>query len=175
MMQSNLLQVFLAFFKVGMFTFGGGYAMIPLIEREIIRNRGWLTPTEFVDMIAIAEMTPGPIAVNTATFVGYRLGGVLGSAVSTVGVVLPSAIIVLAAAVLVSKTRTLAYVDAAFKGIRPAVVGLVAYAGLSVLTTSVADLKSAAIAAVTLGLLASRRVHPILIIALAGLLGGLLF
>lgn len=83
------LKLFLSFVKIGLFSFGGGYAMIPLIQKEI-ESHGWLTPSQFIDIIAIAEMTPGPIAINSATFVGYNTAGFLGGAVATFGVALPS-------------------------------------------------------------------------------------
>ena len=97
----NLLHIYLSFAKVGLFTFGGGYAMLPLIESDIIQKRGWLTMAEFTDMVAIAEITPGPIAVNSATFVGYKLAGIIGGIVATLGVITPSIVIVLALAALV--------------------------------------------------------------------------
>ena len=88
-----LLKLFWSFLQIGLFTFGGGYAMLPLIQREIIDVNGWLTMEQFLDIVAVAEMTPGPIAINSATFVGYRVAGVLGSFAATFGVVLPSFII----------------------------------------------------------------------------------
>jgi chromate transporter len=88
------LNLFLTFFKIGLFSFGGGYGMIPLIEREIVLN-GWITGKEFVEIISISEMTPGPIAINTATFIGYKLGGIPGAMLATAGVVIPSLIIIL--------------------------------------------------------------------------------
>ncbi|NLV89566.1 MAG: chromate transporter, partial [Tissierellia bacterium] len=89
----NLIKLFISFFKIGAFSFGGGYAMLPLIKEEIIDVHGWLTNTEFIDIIAISEMTPGPIAINSATFLGYKVAGVLGSVVATIAVVLPSFIV----------------------------------------------------------------------------------
>ncbi|HBR25334.1 MAG TPA: chromate transporter, partial [Firmicutes bacterium] len=123
-----LLRLFLSFMEIGMFTFGGGYAMLPLIQREIIDVNGWLTMEQFLDIVAVAEMTPGPIAINSATFVGYRVAGVLGSLVATFGVVLPSFVIVLIIAALFKRFKYLASVQAASKGIRSAVVALIALA-----------------------------------------------
>ena len=91
----TLWQVFATFFKIGAFTFGGGYAMIPLIQRETVENHNWVTEDDILEIIAIAESTPGPIAINSATFVGYRTCGVLGSMCATIGVVLPSFVIIL--------------------------------------------------------------------------------
>ncbi len=99
------LDLFLSFFKIGLFSFGGGYAMIPLIQKEITRN-GWITPSEFVDIIAIAEMTPGPIAVNSATFVGYKTAGLFGGLVATIGVALPSAMLIFLIADFIQKYKT---------------------------------------------------------------------
>ena len=89
-----LIQLFMTFFKIGAFSFGGGYAMLPLLEEEVIRNHGWMTSGEFIDIFAISEMTPGPIAVNAATFLGFRVGGFLGAVVSTLAVILPSFIVI---------------------------------------------------------------------------------
>ena len=96
--KSKILTLFLTFLKIGAFTFGGGYAMIPLIQREIVLRRRWITDDDILEITAIAESTPGPIAVNSATFVGYRVGGLPGAALSTVGVVLPSFVIITAMA-----------------------------------------------------------------------------
>ena len=86
----NLISLFLIFMKIGLFTFGGGYAMIPLIQRETVNNKKWISDKDILDIVAIAESTPGPIAINAATFIGYRVGGFLGAMAATVGVVLPS-------------------------------------------------------------------------------------
>ena len=91
----KLWQIFAAFFKIGAFTFGGGLAMIPLIQKEAVENHGWVTDDDILEIVAIAESTPGPIAINAATFVGYRAAGILGSAVATFGTVLPSFVIIL--------------------------------------------------------------------------------
>ena len=90
----SLIQLFWAFFKIGLFTFGGGYAMIPLIQREVVENKKWVTDDEILGIIAIAESTPGPIAINSATFIGYKTCGFFGSLFATIGVVLPSFIII---------------------------------------------------------------------------------
>src|SRR5699024_9078016 len=119
-----LLKLFLSFFKIGAFTFGGGYAMIPLIQKEVITNQQWLTTREFIDIIAVAEMTPGPIAINSATFLGYKVSGVFGSVVATLGVVLPSFIVIGIIFYFLSKFRESSNVEQAFKGIRPVVLGL---------------------------------------------------
>ena len=119
-------QLFWTFFKIGAFTFGSGYAMIPMIEKEVIDRKRWFSREEFSDHFALAQSAPGPIALNTAVFVGYRQKGWTGSAVSLLGAVLPSFIILLAVAVWFPDIRDNGTVAAAFKGIRPAVVALIA-------------------------------------------------
>ena len=120
----KLLQVFWSFFKIGAFTFGGGYAMIPLIQKEAVEKRGWVTDDDILDIIAIAESTPGPIAINSATFVGYRAAGILGSAMATLGVVLPSFVIILAISFALQQFQDIKEVQWAFKGIGAGVVAL---------------------------------------------------
>ena len=120
----KLLQVFLSFFKIGAFTFGGGYAMIPLIQNEAVEKRGWVTDEDILDIIAIAESTPGPIAINSATFVGYRAAGVLGSVCATLGVVLPSFVIILLISFVLKQFQDIKAVQYAFHGIRAGVLAL---------------------------------------------------
>ncbi|MDD2512556.1 MAG: chromate transporter [Proteiniphilum sp.] len=118
-------ELFLVFFKIGAFTFGGGYAMIPLIRNEVVQKRGWLDDRAFMDMLAIAQSMPGPIALNTALFVGNKRLGFKGSLFSGAGVILPSFIIILLIAILFSQFRDNPLVERIFKGIRPAVVALI--------------------------------------------------
>ena len=118
------LQVFLSFFRIGAFTFGGGYAMIPLIQRETVEKRKWITDDDILEIIAIAESTPGPIAINSATFVGYRAAGVFGSVAATLGVVLPSFVIILALSFVLKEFQELEAVRYAFNGIRAGVLAL---------------------------------------------------
>ena len=121
---SIYLLLFLTFLKIGAVSFGGGYAMIPLMREECLAN-GWLTEDQILNFIAVAESTPGPIAVNMATFVGAREGGVLGSLVATLGIVLPSFIIILLIATLLTKLLKYAGVKAVLKSIRPAIIGMI--------------------------------------------------
>ena len=118
------LELFLTFFKIGLFTFGGGYAMIPLINDAVVKSN-WLTNEEFLNFLAVCESTPGPIAVNMATFVGSSQGGILGSVCATLGVVLPSFIIILAILVLLKKFLKYKGVQGFLSGVRPCVVGLI--------------------------------------------------
>ena len=118
------LQIFLSFFRIGAFTFGGGYAMIPLIQHEAVEKRKWVTDEDILDIVAIAESTPGPIAINSATFVGYRAAGILGSVCATLGVVLPSFVIILALSFVLAQFQQVQAVQYAFYGIRAGVLAL---------------------------------------------------
>ena len=120
-----LLNIFWSFFKIGIFTFGGGFAMIPLIEREIIERRKWIAKEDFLEMMVVAQSAPGPIALNTAVFVGYKMRGYAGALAATLGVVVPSFTVILLLAIFFSNVRNNPIVDAAFKGMRPAVVALI--------------------------------------------------
>ena len=125
-----ILTLFLSFFKIGAFTFGGGYAMLSLLENEFVEKRGWLTKEEFLDMVAIAESTPGPIAINSATFIGYKTAGTLGSASATLGVVLPSFIIIYVISLFLNQFLEIQLVQSAFKGIQACVVYLIGSTGI---------------------------------------------
>ena len=120
-----LLQVFATFFQIGAFTFGGGYAMIPLIQREAVENHHWVTDDDILDIITIAESTPGPIAINSATFVGYRAAGILGSVAATLGVVMPSFVIILLISMVLREFQQIRAVQYAFAGIRAGVLALI--------------------------------------------------
>ena len=122
---TSLSALFRSFFKIGLFTFGGGYAMIPLIEAEIINRRGWLARDEFMELLTLAQSSPGPIAINTSVFIGYKTRGVAGAAAAVCGAVLPSFICILVIAIFFAQVRHNVVVDAAFKGMRPAVVALI--------------------------------------------------
>lgn len=126
-------KLFLIMFKIGLFTFGGGYAMIPLIENEFVSKKKWLQDDEFVNMIAIAESTPGPIAINMATYIGYKQGKFWGSLLATLGVILPSFIIISLITLFLSRFLEFPVVAAAFKGIQVCVVFLILMAGIKML------------------------------------------
>ena len=125
MTMQRLTTIFVSFLKIGMFTFGGGYAMLPLIERELITKRKWIEQKEFLDLLTLAQSVPGPIAVNTSVFVGYKVRGLRGAAAALLGTVTPSFVIILAIAIFFAGIRQNPVVDAAFKGMRPAVVALI--------------------------------------------------
>ena len=124
-------QLFYTFFKIGLFGFGGGYAMLSMIQGEVVTRYGWLTPQEFTDIVAISQMTPGPIGINSATYVGFTAtGSVWGSVIATLAVVLPSFILMLVISKFFLKYQKHPAVEAVFSGLRPAVVGLLASAAL---------------------------------------------
>lgn len=138
----ELFELFITLFKIGLFTFGGGYAMLALLESELVEKKEWLEKDEFLDMVAIAESTPGPIAINCATYVGYKRGGVLGSACSTLGVVLPSFIIIFIISLFLDAFLTLELVGYAFRGIQAGVVYLILSAGVKMLKGMKRDVMS---------------------------------
>lgn len=129
----KILTLFLTFLKIGAFTFGGGYAMIALLENEFSEKKNWLTKEEFIDMTAIAESTPGPTAINSATFIGYKIGGFLGALVATIGVCIPSFFIIYIISLFFDKFLSLKYVGFAFKGIQVGVIYLIFSAGVRML------------------------------------------
>ena len=173
-----LLILFLTFFKIGAFTFGGGYAMIPLIQAEV-NAHGWLAAEEVINFIAIAESTPGPIAVNMATFVGTRMAGIPGAICATAGVVMPSFVIILIVAKCFRKFKSSRVISGCMSGLRPAVVGLIGSAvisvgktvlfpaGIAFGTTFFIALAIFAVCAV----LAFKKLHPIAVICIAAVLG----
>ena len=121
---NRYIQLFLSFIKIGLFTFGGGYAMIPIIQNEVITRRGWIKEGEFLDLLTLAQSAPGPISLNTAVFVGYKMYGYRGALTSLAGVVLPSFVILLVVAIFFSQIRHNPIIDAAFRGMQPIVVAI---------------------------------------------------
>ena len=130
------IQLFLSFLQIGLFSVGGGYAAIPLVQSLIVERQGWITMTEFTNLITIAEMTPGPIAVNSATFVGIKIAGIPGALAATFGCILPSCIIVTVIAKLYLKYRSMEVLQGVLGSLRPAVVAMIAAAGISILITA---------------------------------------
>ena len=130
------LQLFLSFLQIGLFSFGGGYAAMPLIQDQVVTANGWLSMPEFTDLITISQMTPGPIAINSATFVGMKIAGVPGAVAATVGCVFPSCFIVTLLARLYLKYRDMSLLQGILGSLRPAVVAMVAAAGISILITA---------------------------------------
>ena len=175
-----LAQLFLSFLQVGAFSIGGGYAAMPLIQAQVVERFGWLTMDEFTNLITIAEMTPGPIAVNSATFVGLRIGGVAGALIATFGCILPSLIIVSLLSWLYAKFRSGQAMQTVLSLLRPVVVALIASAALGILLTAVQtvdmlspeslslDWVNAALFAAALLLLRRFKANPIAVMAGCG-------
>ncbi len=178
------LQLFLSFLQIGAFSFGGGYAAMPLIQNQVVQLHPWLSQSEFTDLITISQMTPGPIAVNSATFVGTRIAGMPGALAATAGCVLPSCILVTLLAKIYLKYRNLSLLQGVLKSLRPAVIAMIAAAGVSILVTAfwgeaitsltVAELlpnisiQSASIFIGSLILLARFKMNPIHVMLLSG-------
>lgn len=186
------LRLIWAYLKIGLFGFGGGYAMLALIEREIV-GPGWITEQMFTDIVAISQMTPGPIGINSATYIGYvapgeasadfasPLWGVLGSIVCTLVVVLPSFVLVAYTSHFIRRHRESALIKGVFAGLRPVVVGLIASAALLLMNganfgTATPDvIASVAICIASFCIVYFTRIHPILVIVLAGAAGFIIF
>lgn len=167
-------QLFKAFFRVGILTFGGGYAMLPILRREVVETNAWCTDEELADYYAIGQCTPGIIAVNTATFIGYKLKGIPGGVFATLSLVLPSFLIILAIAAVLENFAHLPVVINAFAGIRVAVVALVLNAVLKLLKTSVVDKATLVIFLLVFILASVFSVSPVWFVLAAGLSGILL-
>ena len=175
------LQLFFSFLQVGMVSFGGGYAAMPLIQGQVVTAHKWLSMSEFTDLITISQMTPGPIAVNSATFVGIKIAGIPGALVATFGCILPSCIIVTVIAKLYLKYRNMAMLQGVLNSLRPAVVAMIASAGISILITAFWG-NAAAIAlagtkwslvvifVVCIVLLRKIKMNPIWVMVLAGVM-----
>ena len=174
------LQLFLSYLKIGFFGFGGGYAMLSLIQNEIVEQQGWLTASQFADIVAVSQMTPGPIAINSATYIGYTVGGFWGSVVATFAVCLPALTVMLALTKFFLKLKDNNYVYGVLKGMRPVVVGMIAAAALLLMfpaqreDASFIDGWSWAIFGLTL-FASYKKVNPILLIVLSGIIGVVIY
>ena len=170
------LQLFISYLKIGFFGFGGGYAMLSLIQNEIVEQRGWITVSQFADIVAISQMTPGPIAINSATYIGYTVAGFWGSVVATVAVCLPALTVMLALTKFFLKLKDNRYVHGTITGMRPVVVGMIAAAALLLIfpeqraDSSFIDHWSWILFAATL-YASYKKVNPILLIALSAVAG----
>ena len=192
-----LLELFWAFFQIGLFSFGGGMAALPLIQDQVVDVHGWLTLAEFTDLITISQMTPGPIAINASTFVGTQVAGFAGSVVATLGCVTPSCMIISILAFIYARYKNLDLMQAILTGLRPAVVGLIATAGMAIIrmtfwagsdakathtvtgiiaeTLQSLDWFAITIFLGTIYLLRKFRLDPILVMVLCGILGGIYY
>lgn len=181
------LQLFWSFFQIGLFSIGGGYAALPLIQEQVVDVNPWLNITEFTNLITISQMTPGPIAINSATFVGNRIAGIGGSLVATFGCVLPSFIIVLILAKIYFKYKNITIMQGILNGLRPAVVALIASAAASIVitafwgeqgfSTNIDDINYIAIGLFLIGFLILRKfkTNPILVMAGSGVAGMIIY
>ncbi len=174
------LQLFLSFLQIGAFSFGGGYAAMPLIEEQVITIHQWITADTFADLVTIAEMTPGPIAINAATFVGTQVAGTSGAIAATLGCILPSCVFVTLLAFLYTRFRGLSLLQKTLASLRPAVVAMIAKAGVTILISAFfvggvisaepaqINLRMICYFAVALLLLRRAKFHPILVMVLCG-------
>ncbi|MBS5150472.1 MAG: chromate transporter [Butyricicoccus pullicaecorum] len=180
-------ELFWSFFQIGLFSIGGGHAAMPLIQNQVVDIHSWLTMSQFADIMTISEMTPGPIAINSATFVGIQTAGILGAIVSTLGCVFPSCIIVLTLAYIYYRFRGLSVIQGVLAGLRPAVVAMIASAGISLLIMAVygqqtlpsnlgqVDIIACIIFAAAFFILRKWKWNPIYVMAGSGVLGVLLY
>ncbi len=183
-----LLRLFIMFFKIGLVSFGGGYAMIPVVEAEL-GSMGWLSSQEFCNLIAVSEVTPGSVSVNTATFVGYRVAGILGGLFATLGIVMPSLLVVLLTSVFLLKYGNSRSIRSAFLWVKPAVAGLIIVAGVYVAKTCLFDgtalnplhftqlfnLRGILVFAITAYCLKTRKLSIMPLFGLSSLMGIILF
>lgn len=166
-----LIELFISFMRIGGFTFGGGYAMLPLIQKEIVERRGWASEEEVLDYFTIGQITPGVIAVNTATFIGYKKAGVLGGVVATLGVIFPSIVIISIIAAVLTNFAELPVVIHAFNGIRACVCVLILIAVYNMGKKSVVDVFTALIFIITAILTIMKVTSPIILVIVAGVVG----
>ncbi|MBO1514077.1 chromate transporter [Metabacillus bambusae] len=176
-----LFELFWVFLLIGFVSFGGGYAMIPVIEMEVI-NKGWMTTQQFTDVIAIAGMSPGPIATNSAIFVGYQVNGITGAIAAGLGMVIPSLLLVIIIATFFYRISKNKHVESAFYGLRPIITGLIGYAAIKfAISNHLLDSFSwysgslLAIFALSLFSLIKLRLHPALVIVMSGVLGAAIY
>ena len=165
----ELFDLFWTFCKIGALTFGGGYAMLPLIQREIVENKKWSTEKEILDYYAVGQCTPGVIAVNTATFIGYKLRGIIGGIVATLGVIFPSIVIILIIATFLQNFADLAIVQSAFAGIRVAVVALIITTVVKLIKSSIKDYLGVIIAIIAFVISAFIGLSPVYVVIAAAL------
>jgi chromate transporter len=176
-----LLELFWTFLLIGFVSFGGGYAMIPIIEMEVLKH-SWMTTQQFTDVIAIAGMSPGPIATNSAIFVGYQVEGIAGAAAAGIGMVLPSLLLVIIIAMFFMRISKNKHVESAFYGLRPIITGLIGYAAIKFaisnqLISSISwySFSLLVICALSLFALIKLRMHPAIVIILSGIVGAAIY
>ena len=175
------INLFWNFFKIGILGFGGGYAILPLIESIIVKSNGWITSNEFIDLVTISQITPGPILINSATFIGAKEGGILGAVFATMGSVMPSLIIIIILSILYYKFKSLSVVQTMLKIIKPAVVGLIAAASVgivinvifkdSIININSFDLIGLVLSVMSFILIRYLKTNPMIVILLSGVFG----
>ncbi|KQB79233.1 MULTISPECIES: chromate transporter [Clostridium] len=166
-----LMDMFITFFKIGAFTLGGGYAMLPIIQKEVVEKKKWIGETEFLDMVAISQSAPGPLAVNISAFVGQKMKGLMGLITSTLGAILPSFIIIILVASVFLGIENSPVVQRVFQGIRPAVVALIAVPVISMGKTAKVNKKNFIIPLLAAVLVAIFKITPIYVILGAAAIG----
>ncbi len=169
------LDIFFTFLKIGLFSFGGGYAMLPLIQQEVVTAHNWISAKEFIDVVAISQITPGPISINSATYIGFKTAGIPGSVLATLGVITPSIILMVIISKFFIKFKNNKYVENAFLSLRPATIGLIAAAAIMVAQSSFIDFKSVIIFAAAFLLSYVYKLDPILLTVLSAAAGLLLY
>ena len=170
----TLLQLILTFLKIGTFTFGGGMVMIAFLEQDVVNTFGWLSHREFVDAIALGQVTPGPVIISSV-FIGYKVAGLLGAPLAMIAISLPSFLMTIAAAGQLRRLRTNQLLQAFLKGVSPAVIGMILAAGVGIARASLLDIPTALLAVASLLTIVRFRVDTTLVILGAGILGGLFF
>lgn len=168
---NKYFQMFITFFKIGAFTIGGGYAMLPLIENEVVNKKSWIERDEYLDMIALAQSAPGPIAINTSVFVGYKVAGFPGMIATTLGSIIPSLIIIIGVASFFTGIQKSPIVEKVFKGIRPAVVALIAAPIIRMGKSAKINRKTVIIPIAVAIIVAFLKITPIIIIIVSALGG----
>ena len=167
----DLWNLFITFSRIGLFTFGGGYAMLPMLQKEVVEKAGWATESEIMDYFAVGQCTPGVIAVNTATFIGYKNRGIIGAIFATLGLVFPSLIIIMILASFLQSFSTLPLVQSAFAGIRIAVIALIIDTVIKLFKSSIKDILGIIICLLAFILSAFLNISPVYIVISAALLG----
>lgn len=171
----RLSEIFLVFFKIGLFTIGGGYAMLPIIQREVVETKGWMTDEEFLDAISLTNSLPGPLATNSATFVGYRVAGTPGSVAAILGAATPSVVIILLIAMVFQNIMDYPMVQYIFDGVRPAVAALILYAVVKLAKSAkVGEYFNWVVALLGFAAVAFFGLHPILVVVCSAAYGLLL-
>lgn len=170
-MPASLFKLFTTFFRIGLFTFGGGYAMIPLIQRDVVERNGWVGKEEFIDLLAVAQSAPGVFAVNMAVFIGYKLRGTRGALAASFGCVLPSVVIILLIAAFFRHFRHIEVVNNVFMGIRPVVVALIAVPVFNVAKSAKIGWSTVWIPLLSAFLIVAMGVSPVYVILVAGIAG----